>query len=182
MPLLLLALPFVLILLVIVLMPLTLVQRYRVGTSTRQARSWVATANVVAMAFSIALFMMTAAVMTAFVAGVFTYALLGLLTGGALGILGVWWSRWDAAGETLRYTPNRWLVLAITLVVTSRVAYGVWRAFAAWQTSPNDSSWIAQAGLGGSLAAGAVVLGYYLMYWSGVRRRVRRHLRPTPRR
>ena len=36
-------------------------------------------------------------------------------------------------------------------------------------------SWFVAAGVAGSMAAGAVVLGYYLTYWIGVRRRYRRH-------
>jgi hypothetical protein len=74
----------------------------------------------------------------------------------------------------LYYTPNRWLVLAITLVVAGRVAFGFWRSWNAWQTTDDYASWAAASGAAGSLAAGAVVLGYYLVYWLGVRRRLRR--------
>jgi hypothetical protein len=181
MPLLLLALPFVLVLALLVLMPLSLLQRYRMGTARRSARGWVATANVVAMTLSVAFFMTVAALTSVFVLNAFTYALLGLLGGCLLGILGLWLSRWEPAHGSLHYTPNRWLVLAITLVVTGRVAYGVWRAWHTWRVSPDDTAWLASAGLAGSLAAGAVVLGYYLTYWVGVRRRVHRHRRWTAR-
>ena len=174
MPLILLLLPFVIVLLAIVLMPLSLVQRYRVGTATRQARAWVATLNAAAMGFSVAFFMATSAMMSFFVPGLFADAALGLAIGCALGIVGVWLTRWDASAGVLRYTPNRWLVLAITLLVTARVAYGVWRAWTSWRVSPQGGEWLEAAGLGGSLAAGAVVLGYYLLYWVGVRRRLRR--------
>ena len=61
-PLLLLALPFVLVLAVMMLMPLLLFQRYRMGTARRLARSGVATANIVAMTLSVAFFMTVAAV------------------------------------------------------------------------------------------------------------------------
>jgi len=176
-PLLLLALPFVLVLVVLVLMPLSLIQRYRMGTARRRARSWVATANVVAMALSVAFFMTVEAVTTIFVADAFTYALFGLLGGCAVGGLGLWLSRWEPAHGTLHYTPNRWLVLVITLAVTARIAYGFWRAWHTWHVSGDDASWLAGAGVAGSLAAGAIVLGYYLTYWVGVRRRVRRHER-----
>ena len=182
MPLLLLALPFVLVLAVMMLMPLVLFQRYRMGTARRQARSWVATANIVAMTLSVAFFMTVAAVTSMFVVGAFTYALSGLLGGCAIGLLGLSLSRWEPAHGALHYTPNRWLVLVITLVVTARIVYGVWRAWHTWHVSADDASWLASAGLPGSLAAGAVVLGYYLTYWVGVRRRVRRHhgARPLP--
>jgi hypothetical protein len=177
MPLLILALPFVLVLALLVLMPLSLLQRYRMGTARRSARGWVATANVIAMSFSVAFFMTMAALTSVFVVNAFTYALLGLLVGCALGVLGLWLSRWEPVHGSLHYTPNRWLVLAITLVVTARVAYGLWRAWHAWGVTGDEASWLASAGLDGSLAAGALVLGYYLMYWTGLRRRVHRHRR-----
>jgi hypothetical protein len=176
MPLLMLALPFVLVLAVLLFMPVILLQRYRIGTARRQARAWVATANVVAMGLSATFFMAVAAVTTLFVANAFTYSLIGLLAGAVIGVLGVWSSRWESTSGSLHYTPNRWLVLAITLVVTARVMYGFWRAWHSWRVSPDDTSWLASAGLAGSLGAGAVVLGYYLAYWIGVRRRVKRRI------
>ena len=148
-------------------MPLSLLQRYRMGTARRQARGWVATANVVAMALSVAFYMTVAALTSVFVVNALTYALLGLLGGCALGLLGLWLSRWEPAQGSLHYTPNRWLVLGVTLVVTARIAYGVARAWHNWRVSSDDASWLAGAGLEGSLAAGAVVLGYYLMVLDG---------------
>ena len=175
MPLLLLALPFLLVLVVLVLMPLSLVQRYRMGTARRTARGWVATANVVAMSLSAALFMAAAAFSSIWIADAFIYALLGLIGGCVLGVVGLWLSRWEPGAGSLHYTPNRWLVLAMTFVVTARVMYGFWRAWHTWRLAPGDTSWVESAGVAGSLAAGAVVLGYYLTYWTGVRRRVHRH-------
>src|SRR5918995_4960458 len=106
--------------LVVALMPLSLVLRYRAGTARRLARGWVATINVLAVALSAALFLVVAAVTSAWVPGAFTHALAGLAGGCLLGLFGLWLSRWEAAPRSLHYTPNRWLVLTITLVVTSR--------------------------------------------------------------
>ena len=66
--LLLLALPLVLI----ALMPLILIQRYRVGTARRMARPWMATFNVVLMAFSAICFLAGAAVTAVWVPNAFT--------------------------------------------------------------------------------------------------------------
>jgi hypothetical protein len=161
--------------LVVALMPLSLVLRYRAGTARRRARGWVATINVVGLAVSVAIFLLVAAVTSTWVPRALTYSLYGLAGGCVLGLLGLWMSRWERTPESLHYTPNRWWVLAITLVVTSRILYGFWRAWHAWRSAPADASWLVAAGAAGSLAAGAVVLGYYLTYWLGVRWRLRRH-------
>jgi hypothetical protein len=174
-PLLLLVIPFLLVLTVLVLMPLSLIQRYRVGTARRAARGWLATTNAVAMSLSAVLFITVAAFSSIWIANAFTYAVLGLTGGCLLGLVGLWLSRWESSGATLHYTPNRWLVLAMTVVVTARVLYGFWRAWQGWRLAPADTSWLASAGVAGSMAAGAVVIGYYATYWMGVRRRVHRH-------
>jgi hypothetical protein len=161
----------------IVLMPLSLVFRYRAGTARRQARSWVATLNLVALSISTSLFLMGAGLTSIWVPHAFTHSLLGLLGGIALGIVGLWLSRWERTPRSLHYTPNRWLVLAVTLVVTARVLFGLWRGWHTWRHAPGDTPWLAALGVAGSMAAGAVVLGYYLSYWMGIRRRLRRHSR-----
>lgn len=168
---------FIGLLALVALMPLSIVLRYRAGTARRMARSWVATINIVAVACSAALFLVVAALTNFWVPRAFPYSLLGLAGGGVLGLLGLLLSRWEATPQALHYTPNRWLVLTITLVVSSRMFYGLWRAGHAWRSTPDDQSWLAASGAAGSLAAGAVVLGYYLAYSTGVWHRVRRHRR-----
>jgi hypothetical protein len=159
------------------MVPLSLVLRYRAGTARRLARGWVTTLNALAIGFSAALFLAMAAVTGLWVANALRYGTAGMAAGCMLGLLGLWWSRWEATPKSVHYTPNRWLVLAVTLVVTTRLFYGFWRAWNAWRTTPDDTSWLAAAGVAGSLAAGAVVLGYYLAYWTGLWFRLRRHRR-----
>jgi hypothetical protein len=161
-------------LLVIALVPFSLIQRYRLGTARRQARGWVATTNVLGLSASTGLFLATAALTGTWVPDAFTYTLMGLAGGCAAGLLGLAWTRWERTPHALFYTPNRWLVLIVTLVVTARLLYGFWRAWTTWRAGLQDESWLAVAGIAGSLAAGAVVLGYYLTYWLGVRHRLRR--------
>jgi hypothetical protein len=62
----------------------------------------------------------------------------------------------------------------MTLVVSARVVYGFWRSWQAWDAAVTRGSWLMSSGLAGSLGAGAVVLGYYVMYWWGIRRRLNR--------
>ncbi len=171
MPLLALAL-LLLPLMAIALMPLMLIQRYRAGTARRLARPWVATLNVAAMVLSAAFFLVAAAVTSAWVPDAFTSAVLGMAVGCVLGVVGLWVSRWEATPGTLHYTPNRWLVLAITLVVTARVLYGFWRGWTSMRSGADETAFLTAFGVAGSLGAGATVLGYYLAYGIGVRRRI----------
>jgi hypothetical protein len=159
----------------IALIPFSLVLRYRVGTARQPARGWMVNLNLVGLVISAVLFLLTAAVTSRWVADAFRYALTGLAVGCVLGVVGLVLTRWESESRFLYYTPNRWLVLGITLVVTARIGYGFWRTWHAWRAAYEHTSAIAASGVAGSLAAGAVVLGYYLTYWAGVRRRLRRH-------
>ena len=162
------------VLAVIALIPFSIVQRFRRGTARRRARGWVATLNLVAIAISIALFLTGTLITSQWIPEALTYTLYGLAAGCVLGLLGLALTRWESSGGRMDYTPNRWLVLAITLLVAARVFYGFWRSWEAWRASAESMTWIAASGVAGSMSAGAVVLGYYLIFWTGVRRRIRR--------
>lgn len=168
------------LLLFVLLLPLSLVQRYRVGKARRLARGWMVTTNLVSMGISVAIFLAGAAITSVWVPRALPYATLGLLGGAVLGWLGLLASRWEPTPAGLHYTPNRLLVLAITLVVTARIAYGLWRGWYVWQDNPGETGWLEALGVAGSLAAGGVVIGYYTAYFAGLRRRLRRHQRRTP--
>jgi hypothetical protein len=163
----------VLILLCVVVLPLSLIQRYRVGTARRAARGWVITLNLVAIVLSATLFVVSAALANVWVPNALKYTVAGLTGGCVLGAIGIALSRWESSTTALHYTPNRWLVLGVTLIVTTRVLYGFWRSWQAWNAGLGHASEVAMAGVAGSMAAGAVVLGYYLAYWIGVKRRLR---------
>lgn len=167
--------PVLLVLALIALIPVSLVQRYRVGTSRQKARGWLAALNLAGLTLSAVLFLMSAAITTIWVPDAFLYTAAGLAGGCVLGLVGLRLTRWEPGLDALHYTPNRWLVLGITLVVTVRVFYGFWRGWQSWQAGVQGQSWFVEAGVAGSMAAGAIVLGYYLAFWIGVRRRFRRH-------
>lgn len=175
MPLVVLALVLLLPFAIVAAVPLSMVLRYRASTARRQARGWVAAINVAVIGISAALFLFVAAVTNFWVARAFPYALAGLAGGCLLGVVGLGLSRWEEGPRSLHYTPSRLLVSAMMLVVASRMAYGLWRAWHAWRSTPEEASWLATSGAAGSLAAGAVVIGYFLAYHAGVWRRSRRH-------
>jgi hypothetical protein len=174
----LLIIPVLVVLALIALIPVSLVQRYRMGTSRQRARGWLAAINLVGLTLSSILFLISAAVTSIWVPDALKYTAAGLATGCILGIVGLALTRWEPGTDYLYYTPNRLLVLAVTLVVTARVLYGFWRGWHTWRAGLHDESWFVVAGVAESMAAGAVVLGYYLAYWIGVRRRIRRHAGP----
>jgi hypothetical protein len=172
-----LALVIVVVLAAVMLMPLALVQRYRTGTARRLARGWVATINVVGIGLSTATFLAGAAVTSIWVPETLTHTLAGLAAGCLLGLAGLAATRWEATPRALYYTPNRLLVLGVTLVVAARVSYGFWRAWHSWRLGLEEGAWLVASGAAGSLAAGALVLGYYFTFWTGVRRKIVRQPR-----
>lgn len=161
----------------VVMLPLSIAMRFRAGSTRRRAWGWLISLNLFAAALSSAILLVTAAISNAWIPNAFRYALIGSLCGYALGFLGLALSRWETSHQGLHYTPNRWLILVITAIVTARIFYGFWRAWHAWQTTPAGESWIASSGAAGSMGAGAAVLGYYVIYWAGVGRRVREQRR-----
>ena len=161
----------------IALFPLVLVQRYRAGTSRQLARGWLATLNQVGLAVSVVFVLVGAGVTNIWVPDALRYTAAGLACGCVLGVIGLALTRWEPGSRALHFTPNRWLVLAITLLVTARVLYGFWRGWQSWRSAVDGGSWLVASGAAGALAAGAVVLGYYLTYWTGVQRKLARHRR-----
>jgi len=157
----------------VVLAPLGLIQRYRAGTRRRRARRWLAGINVIGLSISVALFLLGAFITQRWVSGALTYSLAGLALGCMLGILGLGLTRWEEVTSTLNYTPNRTLVLLITLVVTGRLAYGIWRIWQAWSLRGFGEAWVENSGLSGSLGASGIILGYSLTYWLGLLRKIR---------
>ena len=174
MPFILLAFVLLLPLAFVLLLPFSVLQRYRAGTARRVGRPWVAKINFLVIGFSAMLFIFAAAITNIWVPHALLYSAMGLIGGSVLGLLGLKLTRWEPTAGALHYTPNRPLVLLITVAVTARIIYGFWRAWQAWENAGNGS-WLAASGAAGSLAMGAVVLGYYFTYWVGVGRRVRRH-------
>jgi hypothetical protein len=153
--------------------PFLLYLRYRTGTMRRRGREWVANVNLASLGLSAALLVWVAALTTFWVPHAFSYSLAGLLAGSLLGFLGLALTRWEMTPRGLHYTPNRWLVLLVTLAVITRLLYGLWRLWHAWRAAPSDGSWLASAGVAGSIAVGALVVGYYLAYFAGVRWKLR---------
>jgi hypothetical protein len=94
----------------------------------------------------------------------------GLLLGG----VGLVLTRWEASPRSLHYTPNSVLVLLVTVIVSVRIAYGLFRSWTLAGPDASGTELIAAFGVPQSLAAGGAVIGYYLAYNFGLRWRIRR--------
>ena len=172
MPLLLLPLLVVaLVLLWLLLMPFALWQRYRSGRSRRRAVRWVVTLNAWSLLVSVVLFLASAWIAGYWVDAALTHAGAGLLGGMLLGVMGLALTRFETTSQGVFYTPNRWLVLGLTLIVAARIGYGLYRMEQAWVAGAH-ATWLAQQG--SVLAVGGLLLGHYLAYAWGLRWRLRR--------
>ena len=154
--------------LMLLMLPFFILQRYRSGTARRRTRTWIALINAGGMGVSTLMILTTAAISSAWIPGTLSYTAAGLAGGCVLGIAGLWLTRWEKRSGVLYHTPNRWLVLSITLAVALRLCFGVWRTWHAWQSGIEGGSWLAESGFAESLAVGSLVLGYYLTFWTGV--------------
>ena len=186
------ALLLVMVLVWALLLPVALWQRYRRGRARRRATPWLVRANAWALLASTAVFVAGAWVAGFWVEGALSHAAVGLAAGVALGIVGLWLTRFDReatdgfvrtgwalppgvavpAGLRLYYTANRWLVLGLTLLVAGRVSLGLWQLGRLLRVDGSEHAWLAQQG--GLLAVAGVLLGHYLAYTWGLRRRLPR--------
>jgi len=163
----------------IALMPLLLIQRYRVGSSRRLARPWMATLNLISMIVSGIFFLVGSAITNIWVPYAFIYASEGFAIGCVIGLIALALTRWEPTPRSLHFTPNRWLVLFVTLVVSMRVLFGLYRAAMAAEAGVTGHQLIGAFGLAESLGAGGIVIGYYVAFTAGVKWRVRRWQRRT---
>lgn len=167
--------PLLLIILVVawlVLLPLSLRQRYRYGRARRRAQGWMLRTNAWVMLSSVPGLLAMAWLGTRWSPDALRDAVVGLAIGASLGALGVLLTRFEHIDGRLHYTPNRWLVLTLTVLVAARIAFGVWMA---WHRVGGgrgiDSGWIEVVEAGGLWAVGGVLLGYATAYAWGLHRR-----------
>jgi hypothetical protein len=130
------------LLLPLVLLPLSVIQRYRLGTARRPARVWVATLNICSFLIAASVVVVTATVSAIWVPSALSATAGALLAGALLGLLGLSLSDWETRAGHLYFTPNRWLVGALTLLVIARLAYGAWRFWGAWMAWGGEAGWL----------------------------------------
>ena len=155
---------------------LSLALRYRAGTARWRARRWVASLNVWLTTFSAVFFLSFTVLLSFWIESAFRFALIGMVFGGILGLLGLALTRWENRPEGLFYTPSRWLAVIITLAIAARFVYGWWRATHSVSSGSGDQHWILSASATQlSLALAAGLIAFYLIYSIGVRLQLARH-------
>lgn len=153
------------------LLPFSLWARYRAGRARRRAQGWVIRANAWLLVASVAIYLLSAWIASHWVAPALRDAAIGALAGGAIGIVGLWLTRFERDDAGFFYTPNRWLVLGLTMLVAARIAFGMWLALRDVAGTP--AAWLEAGSL---FAVGGVLLGYYLAYTWGLRARLPRRI------
>jgi hypothetical protein len=153
-----------------VLLPLSIFQRYRFGKARRRVQPWYVRANAWLLAASTVVFVLFAWVAGNWIEDALPDAVAGLALGGLVGVFGLALDRFEWTSQGMFRTPNRWLVLGLSLLVAGRIAMGL---YLAWTDGPGagTAAWVTHGGL---LGVGGVLLGYALATAWGLRRRVSR--------
>lgn len=152
------------------LLPFSIFQRYRFGKARRRVQPWFVRANAWLLAASAAVFVGCSWIAGNWIEGALPDALVGLVLGGLAGALGLALDRFEWTSQGMFRTPNRWLVLGLSLLVAGRIVAGLWLA---WSDGPATgmAAWVTRGGL---IGVGGILLGYAAATAWGLRFRIAR--------
>ena len=155
----------------LLLLPLSLWQRYRLGKARRKAWPWLVKFNSWTLLFSLIVFLASMALTSLWWPGALGHASAGLGAGLAIGLLGLWLSRFENTAQGFFYTPNPWLALGLTLLVAARIVLGFVELWRHWQ-GRGALSVIPVFDHASLFAVAGLLLGYCFSYTWGLRRRL----------
>lgn len=156
----------------VLLLPLSVVQRYRFGRARRRVQPLAVRINAWLLAASALLFLAGAWLAGHWIADALRDAATGMAAGMVVGLLGARLDRFEATDRGLYRTPNRWLVLALATLLALRILLGLWLA---WSGSAGEAAgWQAWLDRGGLLGVAGVLLGYALATAWALVARIRR--------
>lgn len=153
----------------VLLLPLSILQRYRHGRARRRVQPWAVRVNAWLLLLSTVAFLAVALALGHWVDQALRDAAIGLAIGVAVGLLGLRLDRFESTSDGMFRTPNRWLVLGLSLLLAARIAMGFWLAWGDG-VQAGATAWLTRGGL---LGVGGVLLGYGLATSWGLRDRVR---------
>ena len=154
----------------VLLLPISIIQRYRYGKARRRVLPWAVRLNSWLLAMSVLAFVGSSWVAAVWVDLALLDAMLGLGAGGVIGAVGLSLDRFEVTPQGFFRTPNEWLVLGVSLLLAGRIAFGLWLA---WRDGP-DTAMAAWATHGGLIGVAGILLGYAVATSWGLRFRVAR--------
>jgi hypothetical protein len=155
----------------LVLLPLSLLARYRAGRARGRARGWVVRGNAWLLLVSLPVVLASSWVATRWAPMALRDAGIGLLIGVLFGLVSLWLTRFERDGDVLWFTPNRWPVLILTTLVAARIIASLWMTWRRVTHATPDAAapWL---DAGAWTAVAGVFLGYGLAYTWGLRARL----------
>ena len=160
-----------------VLLPISLIQRYRLGRKRRRVIAWANSLNAWLLLVSLAAFFVSAWMTTRWLPDALSMAGVGFAVGIGLGVLNLAISRREVEAGKFHITPNAVLVLAITLLVAGRILLGLWQLYEhGFQLHPiqREEAWFLRPA--SLFALGGLLLGHYFAWCWGLRAMLRRAL------
>ena len=160
-------------LLALLLLPVSLWARYRNGRARRRAQGWAVRINAWLLALSVPLFLASAWLSSLWLPQALRDGCYGLLAGIFLGVVSLSLTRFEHDDTGFFFTPNRWVVLLLIVVITARIIAGMWLTAApmlGW-AAPLGAEWLRG---GGWLGIAGLLLGYHGAYAWGLRARLPR--------
>lgn len=155
----------------VLLLPLSVVQRYRYGRARRRLQPLAVRINAWLLAVSAPLFLAGAWVAGHWIADALRDAATGMALGVVVGLLGARLDRFEATDRGLYRTPNRWLVLALATLLALRILLGLWLAGSG--STAGEAGWQSWLDRGGLLGVAGVLVGYALATAWTLRLRIR---------
>ncbi|MBE2210401.1 MAG: DUF1453 domain-containing protein [Xanthomonadaceae bacterium] len=160
-----------------VLLPISLIQRYRFGRKRRRVLGWANSVNAWLVLVSLAAFFTSAWMATRWLPQALSMAAIGLAVGIVLGLLNLAISRREVEAGHFYVTPNALLVLALTLLVAGRILLGLWQLYEhgfQWHPIQREEAWFLRPD--SLFALGGLLLGHYAAWCWGLRTMLRRSL------
>lgn len=159
------------------LLPISLIQRYRLGRKRRRVVAWANSAHAWLVLISVAAFFSSAWMATRWLPHALSMAGAGFAVGILLGIINLAISRNEVETGNFYVTPNAWLVLGMTLLVAARILLGLWQLHEhGFRLHPMQRQEVWFLRPDSLFALGGLLLGHYFAWCWGLRSLLRRRL------
>jgi hypothetical protein len=93
---------------------------------------------------------------------------LGLLVGGALGLIGLARTRFEISGQDDNYTPDPWIGLGLTTLLLGRLIYRFMVVYPAIHAAAQTGGFAAYQRSPLTAAMFGLLFGYFIVYYAGV--------------